>query len=139
LEDLFSDLLNELDDLRTPLVYGFTAKPGEEGPVIEEFGNVDLRRKKVSPEREPLVDVINEKTQVRTVIELPGVEKNEIKLFTTPRQLEVRVANPDRPYAKKISLPAEVVEESAKAAYKNGILEVVIQKKQSKPAAIHVK
>ncbi|MEW5955686.1 MAG: archaeal heat shock protein Hsp20 [Candidatus Micrarchaeota archaeon] len=146
----FSDLENVLDDLLadfhelhgSPLVYGFSARPGEEGPVIQEFGNVDVRRKKLSQEREPLVDVIDEKTQVRAVIELPGVEKNEIKLSATPRQLEVRVANPSRQYAKKIPLPAEVLEDSAKAAYKNGILEVVLQKKQptqAKPAAVAVK
>ena len=92
--------------------------------------------KTVTPEederiREPLADVIEEDTVVRILIELPGVEKNQIDLSATELTLKVRAKTPVRNYKKEIPLPASVIPESSKATFNNGVLEVTLKKTKS--------
>jgi HSP20 family protein len=115
-------------------------------PQIREFGNVKpslgsepfgTRRPRldVKEEREPLVDVMSTDSEVKVVVELPGVEKQDIKLYGTERVLTISVDTPQRKYYKEIDLPALVDPKSAKAAYKNGVVEITLTKKkeQKKP------
>ncbi len=116
-----------------PLIYGFRITIGPDGrPKIEEFGNVRRvgRRPQITEESEPLVDVYDEGEKIRVVAELPGVEKENIKLKATGRRLVIRATNTDRKYYKEIDLPEEVDIKKAKARYKNGVLEVEIPKKK---------
>ena len=117
-----------------PLVYGFRITIGPDGrPKIEEFGNVRRvgRRPQITEEAEPLVDVYDEGKKVRVVAEIPGVEKDRIKLKAVGRRLIIRASNGDRKYYKEVELPDEVDIKKAKARYKNGVLEVEIPKKES--------
>jgi HSP20 family protein len=116
-----------------PFVYGYSVTVGPDGkPVIREFGNIKPSGRgrepvELSDKREPLVDVIDEKTQVRVIAELPGVEKKNIALDLDGKLLTISVETP-RKYYKKVELPSEVDAESVKASYKNGILEITIKK-----------
>lgn len=121
-----------------PFVYGFSMTFGADGkPVIKEFGNLrPTRRAKpweppfdLKEEREPLVDVIEGDTDVRVIAELPGVEKEDIKLHATETSLTIDVAAKERRYHKELELPAEVDPKDAKSTYRNGILEVTLVKK----------
>jgi HSP20 family protein len=112
-----------------PFVYGYSIKIGSDGkPEIREFGNVKSSRlgPQVKEEREPLVDVIETDGEVHIIVELPGVEKNAIKLHGTEDTLTISVDTPQRKYYKEITLPAKVKE--AKTQYKNGVLEVTMPK-----------
>lgn len=116
-----------------PFIYGFSMKIDPEGkPTIREFGNVPSKLKLPTGEREPLIDVIESENDVKVIAEIPGVEKNEIKLKTTEEELEVRVDNKERKYSKEVALPCKVKPETAEASYKNGILEVRIEKAEKK-------
>jgi len=116
-----------------PFIYGYSVTIGPDGkPIVREFGNVrpSARRRpgvELVEKREPLVDVIDEDDTVKIIAEVPGVEKENIKLDATEDSLTIS-AEAERRYHKKISLPAPVDTESAKASYKNGILEVVLKK-----------
>src|SRR2546430_2258435 len=80
----------------SPFVYGFSMSVGPDGkPVIREFGNVEpgARGPLVKEEREPLVDVMDNGKEVVVVTELPGVEKDEIKLESTDRASRFRAQN----------------------------------------------
>ena len=133
-DDLFRSMFENIRELPSqklkpgePIVYGFSMKVGPDGrPQVEEFGNV--QKGKVKDEREPLVDVINEEKTIRVIAELPGVDKSGIKIKARPQELDIHVSNPERRFAKTVRLPEPVVDASAKASYKNGILEVVLQK-----------
>jgi len=121
-----------------PFVYGYSIKIGPDGkPDIREFGNVKQSRDgpKVQEEREPLVDIIETDGEVQVVAELPGVDKKDIKLHATPDVLTISVNIPQRKYYKEIKLPAKVNVKEAKTDYKNGVLEVKLQKtgNESKP------
>jgi HSP20 family protein len=113
-----------------PFVYGYSIKVGPDGkPEIREFGNVkpSLEGPKVKEEREPLVDIIESNGEIHIVVELPGVDKEDIKLRGTETTLTIAVDVPQR-YYKEIKLPARVNVRDAKTAYKNGVLEVKLPK-----------
>jgi HSP20 family protein len=115
-----------------PFVYGYSIKIGPDGkPEIREFGNVKPRRNglpQVQEEREPLVDIIETDGEIQVVVELPGVEKKDIKLSGTEDSLTITVDTSDRKYYKEVALPANVNVKEAKTQYKNGVLEVKLPK-----------
>ena len=121
-----------------PFVYGYSMKVGPDGkPEIREFGNVKPRRNglpHVQEEREPLVDVVEMNGEIQVVAELPGVEKEDIKLSGTEDSLTIMVDNPQRKYFKEVSLPGKVRVREARSQYKNGVLEVTLpEAKDGKP------
>jgi len=115
-------------------VYGFSITIGPDGrPIIREFGNVPRRirgKPTIIEEREPLVDVFETNGEVVVVAEMPGVEKEKIDVKVTEdgKTLIISASNEDRKYYKEVDLPAKVDPSSAKATYKNGVLEVKLKK-----------
>jgi HSP20 family protein len=115
-----------------PFVHGYSMKIGPEGkPEIQEFGNIKKSLKgtpQVKEEREPLVDIVETNEDVHVVAELPGVEKNDIKLHGTDDSLTISVDTPQYKYYKEVTLPVKVMVKEANSSYKNGVLEVVLPK-----------
>lgn len=117
-----------------PFIYGFsyTKEPGKE-PEIKEFGNIRPSYKRIEPvpggEREPLIDVIEQKDSYEVVAELPGVEQKDLKLHATEDSLEIKTENEIR-FFKEIHFDTSVQPKSAKATYKNGVLSVKLKKKE---------
>jgi len=116
-----------------PYVYGFRITIGPDGkPHIEEFGNVRKigGRPIISEEREPLVDVFEEGDEVVVIAELPGVDKDKIKCKVSEdrKKLYIRASNEYHKYYKEVELPVPVDPKSARANYKNGVLEVRLKK-----------
>jgi HSP20 family protein len=114
-----------------PFVYGYSVKIGPDGkPAINQFGNLkpSLRGPQVKEEREPLVDVVETDGEVHVVVELPGVEKRDIKLYGTEESLTISVDTPQNKYYKEVVLPSKVKVTEAKTGYKNGVLEVTFPK-----------
>jgi len=97
---------------------------------IQEVGNLTKSFKgvEVKEECEPLVDVVNNADEIRVVVELPGVEKTDIKLYGTDDSLTISVETIQCRYYKEIELPAKIRTKEARSTYKNGVLEVVIPK-----------
>jgi len=111
-------------------------------PKVREFGNVKpssrgfgrITRPEISGQTEPLVDISTTDKEVKVVVEMPGVSKNNIKINAYDSTLEVRSEDPKRKYHKTVGLPPEADIETARSAYNNGILIITFQKKdQSKP------
>jgi HSP20 family protein len=63
---------------------------------------------------------------------LPGVEKEDIKLDSTDRALKINVDSAKRRYLKELDLGHLVDPRTAKATYKNGVLEVRFMKSDEK-------
>ena len=64
---------------------------------------------------------------------MPGVDKEDISLDCAESTLTISVGTEKRKYYKEIELPSQVDPESAKASYRNGVLELTLTKKQVKP------
>ncbi|MCS7108769.1 MAG: Hsp20/alpha crystallin family protein [Sulfolobales archaeon] len=118
-----------------PYVYGFRITVGPDGkPKVEEFGNVKRigSKPKIAEEIEPLVDVIEEEDIIKVVAEMPGVEKEKVKVKATEDTLTIQGTNTNRKYYKELKLPANVKPETAKATYRNGVLEVTLEKAEKR-------
>ncbi|MCC6013768.1 MAG: Hsp20/alpha crystallin family protein [Candidatus Verstraetearchaeota archaeon] len=115
-----------------PFIYGYSITIGPDGkPIIREFGNVKPGiRPSIKEEREPLIDVMTTENEVKVYAEIPGVEKEKIKLTGTPRKLIISAEGDMRKYYKEIELPVEVDIEKAKSSYRNGVLEVILPRKE---------
>ena len=81
-----------------PFVYGYSVTVGPDGkPKVREFGNVKTETRMGKPyidvkeKREPLADVMTEDDEIRVIVELPGVEKKDIKLSGTETKLTISV------------------------------------------------
>jgi len=136
-----------------PFVYGYSMTIGPDGkPKIREFGNVKPSLKPeafgltrpsldIKEEREPLIDIVDANGEIKVIAELPGVEKEDIKLHGTEDTLTISVDTPKRKYLKEIPLPTKINPKEAKTKYKNGVLEVTIPKikERKKPSGEAIK
>lgn len=127
-----------------PYYYGFSVTIGPDGvPRVREWGNIKpgTVRPRISDTIEPFVDVIEEEENVRIIVDMPGVEKDDIQLEATEAEVIVSAERGDRKYFKTIRLPARVKPESAKAQYKNGVLTIMLEKveKEKKGKGFKVK
>jgi HSP20 family protein len=132
-----------------PIVYGYTATIGPDGkPRIREFGNVRPGkmigtaggRAELTSEREPLADVTTTDKEVKVVVEMPGISKQNIKVNAYDNSVEVSTDDPQRKYHRVIDLPPEANIQTARSKYNNGILEISFdKKKETKPKGKDIK
>jgi len=124
-----------------PFVYGFsyTSEPGKE-PSFREFGNIKPYHGGIAPsaEREPLVDVMEDENGYKIFAELPGVEKENIKLDATDNAVTIETIG-DKKFQKRIELESTVDPDSSEASYKNGVLSIGINKKEKPKSGKEIK
>jgi HSP20 family protein len=120
-----------------PIVYGYSVTVGPDGkPQIREFGNVKpgsitgANIPQLSSEREPLVDVVNTDTEIKVLAEMPGINKQDIKINAFDNSVEISTTeSAQRKYHKIVELPSDADPNTAKSSYNNGILEIAFNKK----------
>ncbi|MDD3978386.1 MAG: Hsp20/alpha crystallin family protein [Methanomicrobium sp.] len=112
-------------------VFGVSIKTATGGrPVVEHFGNINKtsRGATVREEREPIIDVFDEKNEIRIYAEMPGVNESDIKIDLKGDILDISAGRGDRKYHKEVLLPSKVNTGTLTSSYKNGILEIKIKK-----------
>jgi HSP20 family protein len=137
-----------------PFVYGYSMTVGPDGkPHVREFGNIKpsrgffgggsggrIARPEISGELEPLVDITTTDNEVKVVIEMPGINKNNIRINAYDQTLEVKSDDPKRKYHKSIEVSPETDIGTARSTYNKGILEITFKKKeQKKPKGKEIK
>jgi len=134
LDDYFEDLEREIQEvvkrsidsakLDRPFVAGFTLNVGPEGkPSIQIFGDSPVKHGGFrSPISEQVVDAKG--GVLRIILEMPGVEKQDIKVDATEDTAVVTAEREEKKYRAELNLKAPVRPDSGKAEYKNGILEI---------------
>ncbi|TFH02793.1 MAG: Hsp20/alpha crystallin family protein [Nitrosopumilus sp.] len=113
-----------------PYFYGYTMTVGPDGkPVVKEYGNVKPELLPASNSREPLVDTIVDQKEnlVKLVAEMPGVEKTDVKIVVEGKSVNISAERDEKKYHVNVPISHKVDENSAKASYKNGILELVFK------------
>ena len=129
----------------SPYYHGYLITIDHDGkPRIREFGNVRASAEEVAGfngAREPLVDTIVDEKQhvVRITAEMPGVNKEDIKVNTSGRHVTVHAEKGDKKYHADIPVNVSLEESSTKASYSNGVLELKIRFKVPKPKAKEIK
>ncbi|MEM4513366.1 MAG: Hsp20 family protein [Ignisphaera sp.] len=137
----FEEILGKIDeeDPNRVKVYGFRIEVGPDGvPKIYRFGETEnYQRKprvKVIDEgevvQEPLVDIYDEGDFIRVIVELPGVNEQNIKVTPIDKKhILVEAIDNNNRYRKEIELPAEIEVKNVKTSYRNGLLEIVAKRK----------
>lgn len=128
--------------------------------LFEEFFEPAPRRRRLWSRLEPgvvvpNVDMYDRKNEIVVKAELPGIEKENIDLKITENNLTIKgelkkeeevkeedYYSRERTYGsftRTIALPTEVDSSKAKATFKNGILEIILPKKEeAKPKEIKI-
>jgi len=129
LDDLFEDV-RSTGSISGPFYYGYTMTVGPDGrPVVKEYGNVKPGLVPTSDTREPLVDTLvdDKEKLVRLIAEMPGVEKKDVKIVVDGKIVNIDAERGDKKYHVKVPIEQKVDENSVKASYKNGILEIIFK------------
>lgn len=124
LEDALDNIMQEIDDADIP-----ENKPVNINISINLFpvmipGNGGICVQK--PTKTP-VDILETDEKVHAIIRIPDMDMETIKLADSGKVLEISAQSGDNAVAETIELPAKV-NKRFKAAYKNGILEIVFNK-----------
>lgn len=130
-ERRFDEMFAELSRGRGK-TYGYTMYQGPDGiPHIREYGNAvgEYSPRLDTTVSEPLTDVVQDGKDIVVTVELPGAKKEDIVLESTDKALSIKVDTEYKKYSKTVALPCEVSQDSAKAEYNNGILEVRLESK----------
>src|SRR6476619_5562612 len=135
-----------------PIVYGYSMTIGPDGKQhVREFGNVKAGKNivgqhlgakpQISAEREPLSDITTTDNEVKVILEMPGIKKEDIKINAYDEKVEIKTSdNAQRKYHKILDLPKQADLETARSTYNNGILEVTFDKrKEKKPKGKEIK
>ena len=129
IDDIFEES-KENSSITGPFYYGYTMTVGPNGkPLVKEYGNVKPGLLPSANIREPNVDaIVDEKEKlVKLVAEMPGVEKTDVKILVQDKSIDISAEHGEKKYHVKVPIKYKVDENSAKASYKNGILEVVFK------------
>jgi len=129
-----------------PIVYGYSVKIGPDGkPVIRKFGNIDAFPNilggglAVKGEREPLVDVIKGQNEIKVIAEVPGVNKDDLRVTANEDYVTLESVTGEPRYQKRIDLPEKVDPKTAKSTYKNGIVEISFTQKNKSGGGVPIK
>lgn len=137
IDDIFEDIKGANGETFGPFYYGYSMTVGPDGkPHIREYGNVKPGLHPTADTREPLVDtLVDEKESVlKLIAEMPGIEKNDIKVLVEGNIVNINAERGDRKYQAKVPIKHKVDVDSVKASYTNGILEVQFSlKKEDRP------
>ncbi|MCX8193872.1 MAG: Hsp20/alpha crystallin family protein [Candidatus Pacearchaeota archaeon] len=105
--------------------------------------------------REPLVDMEETENELKLMVELPGISKEDIDIDVTTDTITIKAKKKEAIEEKKkgfyraersykgfyrsMTLPCKVIPEKAEANYKDGILTIVLPKAEKKVATKKIK
>lgn len=145
-EELIRESFEPIESRRRslgPYYYGFSLTIGPDGvPKVREWGNIRPGiRPYISEAVEPFADIIEEEDVIRVIVDIPGVEREDINVEAAETEVRISAERGERKYHKVVKLPARVRPETAKASYKNGVLTIAIEKaeKSKKTTGVRVK
>jgi HSP20 family protein len=124
LQDAIRDRVSSTKLFSKPFVAGFQMRISPEGkPSIQFFGD---NPQQGDGYRNPLSEqILDERTgTLKLVMDLPGVEKNDIEISATEESAAVTAARENRKYKSNVVLRARVDPDSGRAEFKNGVLEI---------------
>lgn len=129
IDDLFERAKNT-ETVPGPFYYGYTMTVGPDGrPLVREYGNAAPGLHPTLERPKPLVDTIVDEKEgaVKLVAEMPGVEKADVKIVVEEDTVNIDAERGDKKYHVQVPIEQKIDKDSAKASYKNGILEIVFR------------
>ncbi len=102
--------------------YGISIRPLTERKVATRKKEPEEERAETE-EREPIIDIFEEKDYISVIAELPGAEEKDIEIKLKDRSLEISAGK----YQRTIGLPS-VPRSIIERTYNNGILQLKIER-----------
>jgi HSP20 family protein len=123
-QDVVRNSISTVRSQTEPYVAGFSLRLGPEGrPSVQFFGDSPLHHDGFrSPMSEQILDEKN--GLLKLVLDMPGVEKDDIKVEATEDSAVVTAERGSRKYKADIDLKAQVQPDGGRAEYRNGVLEI---------------
>jgi HSP20 family molecular chaperone IbpA len=87
------------------------------------------RRKWKEPK--PLIDIFQEKKWITIVADIAGFNKETLKIKVKDQKITLSAKAKNRRYYKSLNLPKVVVPNAVRTTFKNGVLEIKLQKKEN--------
>lgn len=141
-DDVFENQTGDQVQTYGPYYYGYQMTVGSDGkPQVREWGNVRPNNVALDSQiRSPNVDQLYDKEQktLKLVAEMPGIEKKDIKVTVQERQVHINAEHDKRKYKTQVPIQHKVDENSVKATYENGILEITFKTEEEKPTGKQV-
>ena len=81
-------------------------------------------------EPKPLIDIFQEKNWITIVAEIAGFNRETLKINVKDQKITLSAKAKNRRYYKSLNLPKVVVPNAVHTTYKNGVLEIKLQKKK---------
>ena len=81
-------------------------------------------------EPKPLIDVFQEKNWITIVAEIAGFNKETLKINVKDQKITLSAKAKNRRYYKSLNLPKVVVPNAVHTTFKNGVLEIKLQKRK---------
>jgi len=109
--------------------YDFTLKmglPGKRGQVAGDAIHADSGRKSSMKEIEPELEVHDEGSFIRVVMEIPAVPDEEVAVCMVDNVLYIDIKNGEAAFRKSIALPDKVKPATMRKYIRNSILEILI-------------
>lgn len=79
----------------------------------------------------PLIDIFQEKKCITIVAEIAGFNKETLKIHVKDQKITLSAKAKNRRYYKSLNLPKVVVPNAVRTTFKNGVLEIKLQKKET--------
>jgi HSP20 family protein len=139
---LFNEMIEEQGLPASPgAVYKFDISVNQNGititPNTPPSAQGQVQSVKVE-DKEPLVDVMDNKDGVVVIAELPGIEKKQIELHADHERVSIKADSGKSIYSKLITLPSKIDPTSASATYNSGVLEVTFKKSNTYRSIVKV-
>jgi HSP20 family molecular chaperone IbpA len=93
-----------------------------------KYRTLSTHRERRWREPEPLIDVIEGKSEITVVAEFAGFKRENLKIQVKNQRLILSAEALNRKYHKSLNLPKRVVPSNIDTKYKNGVLEIRLKK-----------
>ncbi|HZX19501.1 MAG TPA: Hsp20/alpha crystallin family protein [archaeon] len=137
LEELFEELIDTFEEeeinFDKPLKLGFSVSLDEKGNLkINEFGLLEEKKPVQKKNEVLLVDTIDYESEVLIVVETNSFPPEDIDVKVLDHAMII-TNHKDKKFLKKINFDSKVRPDSINTQFNNGVLEIRLKKKISKP------
>lgn len=100
----------------------------DENPFGGVFGGIDGMLSGMTDDETVPIDIHEYDDEIRVVADIPDANRDEIDIQCDGRSLVIQAEREPRPYVRRVDLPGYVDEQSEKASFNNGILEITLER-----------
>lgn len=118
----------ETTDRKTHRTFGPKKPKPRKKPYSYRYNLPKLRTKGELTEPEPLIDVLEGEDEIVVIAELVGFRRESLRIHLRDQRLTLTARASDRKYHKSLNLPKRVIPDNIKTTYKNGVLEIQLEK-----------